>query len=64
MMSVWCVFSPILPPPPILGSLAATVHDAGVVETVSASLPLATSKVEVDVLPESGDLVEGLESRM
>ena len=47
-----------------LGTLALTIRDGGVVETATKSLPVLLAKVDVDVYPEGGELVGGLESRV
>lgn len=46
------------------GSLTAVVTDGGDMETVSKTMPLVLSSINLHVYPESGDLVEGLESRV
>ena len=47
------------------GTLAATVRDGGVVETVSAALPLASAaSLALEAYPEGGELVVGLPARV
>ncbi len=46
------------------GSLALTIEDGGVVETAAKTIPIVLAKVRLDLDPEGGDLVEGVESRL
>ena len=44
--------------------LTVLVDDAGVTESISRSVPIATTDLSVGLFPEGGDLVVGLQSRV
>ncbi len=46
------------------GTLAIVVRDGGVQETAVKTIPIVLSRVKIEVFPEGGDLVSGLESRL
>ena len=41
-----------------------TVHDGGVVETASKTIPILLQTVDLKMYPEGGDLVAGLPNRV
>ncbi len=46
------------------GTLAFTIEDGGVVETASKTIPLLVTSFDVQLYPEGGDLVSGLNNRV
>ena len=46
------------------GTLVMTVHDGGVVETASKTIPILLQTVDLKMYPEGGDLVAGLPNRV
>ena len=46
------------------GTLAMVIHDGGVVETASKTIPILLQTVDVELYPEGGDLIAGLPNRV
>jgi hypothetical protein len=46
------------------GTLALTIHDGGVVETASKTIPILLQTVDIHMFPEGGDLIAGYENRV
>jgi uncharacterized protein YfaS (alpha-2-macroglobulin family) len=46
------------------GTLALIIEDGGVQETAAKTIPIVLNKVLLEVFPEGGDLVSGLETRL
>jgi hypothetical protein len=46
------------------GTLALTIADGGVVETASKTIPILLQTVDLQILPEGGDLVAGYKNRV
>ena len=46
------------------GSLTFVIEDGGVVETASKTLPILLQTLELQLFPEGGDLVAGIENRV
>ena len=46
------------------GSLAFVVEDGGVVETASKTIPILLQTVDLQLFPESGELVAGIQTRV
>ncbi|MFN3166708.1 MAG: MG2 domain-containing protein [Phycisphaeraceae bacterium] len=46
------------------GSLAFVIQDGGVVETASKTLPILLQTLDLNLYPEGGDLVAGVENRV
>lgn len=45
-----------------VGTLSCVVEDGGVVETASKTIPIILQSIDIDIYPEGGDLVAGVES--
>ena len=46
------------------GTLAMVIHDGGVIETASKTIPILLQTVDVELYPEGGDLIAGLPNRV
>jgi len=46
------------------GTLAMSIEDGGIVETAAKTIPILLQSLDVQIYPEGGDLVEGIQSRV